>query len=158
MSRYFMQSTRLGWAERMMMDPSRSPTDHNDTQSPRQKRPCDKSAKPIHSGQKMPEDSVWPERCRFRLRPLGDDRLPRSPAEHPSCHRGIAAPLCTGRSTPLWEGTRPPVLGRRCPEDRLLAAGFPMWLRAVPENPQATARRCPLPAAHPPRPLSFVSS
>lgn len=59
MSRYFMQGTRLAWAERMMMDPSRSPTDHNDTQSPRQKRPCDKSAKPIHSGQKMPEDSVW---------------------------------------------------------------------------------------------------
>lgn len=58
MSRYFMQGTRLAWAERMMMDPSRSPTDHNDTQSPRQKRPCDKSAKPIHSGQKMPEDSV----------------------------------------------------------------------------------------------------
>ena len=58
MSRYFMQGTRLAWAERMMMDPSRSPTDHNDTQSSRQKRPCDKSAKPIHSGQKMPEDSV----------------------------------------------------------------------------------------------------
>ena len=58
MSRYFMQSTRLGWAERMMMDPSRHPTGRNDPQIPRQKRSSDKTVKPFPSEQKMREGGV----------------------------------------------------------------------------------------------------
>jgi len=39
MPRYFMGNTRLGWLERLMMDPSRGAPSHTDSQSfqPRKK-------------------------------------------------------------------------------------------------------------------------
>lgn len=49
MARYFMGNTRLAGLERMMMDPSRSPSARTDTRRkiPQKKLPCNRSAKPF---------------------------------------------------------------------------------------------------------------
>ena len=47
MARYFMGDTRLAGLERMMMDPSRSPSTRTDTRKkrPQKKLPCNRSVK-----------------------------------------------------------------------------------------------------------------
>ncbi len=51
MPRYFMQGTRLAWAERMMMDPSRNPFDRSDIQRSRPQ------GKPLHSSSVEPSST-----------------------------------------------------------------------------------------------------
>ncbi|MEY8259665.1 hypothetical protein AALA80_04890 [Oscillospiraceae bacterium 50-60] len=48
MARYFMGDTRLAGLERMMMDPSRTPSIRNDTRKkrPQKKLPCSRPVKP----------------------------------------------------------------------------------------------------------------
>lgn len=48
MARYFMGDTRLGWLERMMIDPSRTPPIRTDTrkQRPQKKPPRNQPVKP----------------------------------------------------------------------------------------------------------------
>lgn len=56
MPRYFMQGTRLAWAERMMMDPSRTPVNITDT--PKKQLPKNLQRIPQPSARKPREDSV----------------------------------------------------------------------------------------------------
>ena len=48
MAQYFMGDTRLAGLERMMMDPSRSPSTRTDTRkkSPQKRLPCNRPVKP----------------------------------------------------------------------------------------------------------------
>ena len=52
MPRYFMGDTRLGWLEKMMMDPSRTSPARTDPRrtKPQKKPPCGRSVKPQTSG------------------------------------------------------------------------------------------------------------
>ncbi len=54
MARYFMGDTRLGWLEKMMMDPSRTSSTRTDSRrnSPQKKPPCNRAVKPQTSGRK----------------------------------------------------------------------------------------------------------
>ena len=60
MARSFMGDTRLGWLEKMMMDPSRTPSTRTDSRRnrPQKKPPCDRPVKPQTSRRKPKEGSV----------------------------------------------------------------------------------------------------
>ncbi len=60
MARYFMGDTRLGWLERMMMDPSRTPSTRTGSRRnrPQKKPPCNRIVKAQTSGRKIKEGSV----------------------------------------------------------------------------------------------------
>ena len=57
MARYFMGDTRLAGLERMMMDPSRSPSTRIDTRKkrPQKKLPCNRSVNPRQREWEMKE-------------------------------------------------------------------------------------------------------
>ena len=57
MARYFMGDTRLAGLERMMMDPSRTPSIRNDTRKkrPQKKLPCTQPTKPRQREWEMKE-------------------------------------------------------------------------------------------------------
>ncbi len=48
MARYFMSDTRLGWLEKMMMDPFRTPSTRTDPRRnrPQKKPPCNRPVEP----------------------------------------------------------------------------------------------------------------
>ena len=54
MARYFMGDTRLGWLEKMMMDPSRTPPTRTDSRRtrPQTTPPCNRTVKPQTTGRK----------------------------------------------------------------------------------------------------------
>lgn len=58
MARYFMGDTRLGWLEKMMMDPSRTPSTRIDPRKnrPQKKLPCSYQVKPRPTERK---EVVW---------------------------------------------------------------------------------------------------
>ncbi len=60
MARYFMSGTRLGWVEKMMMEPGRpSPSRAVPKQKRRQKKlPCNRPVKPRPVEQELEEGSV----------------------------------------------------------------------------------------------------
>ena len=59
MARYFMGDTRLAGLERVMMDPSRRPSNRSDTRRkrPQKKLPCDRPAKPRPREWEITEDN-----------------------------------------------------------------------------------------------------
>ncbi len=60
MPRYFMGDTRLGWLEKMMMDPSRPTPSRTDCRRkmPQKKMPCNRPVKPQPPERKTKEGGV----------------------------------------------------------------------------------------------------
>lgn len=60
MAKYFMGDTRLGWLEKMMMDPSRTSSTRSDPRrnKPQKKPPCNRTVKPQTHGRSSKGDSL----------------------------------------------------------------------------------------------------